>query len=114
MGGRVVSDLLQLDNAVFRREVLESEKPVLVDFTARWCRPCQEMEPVMGALAEEYAGVLKVAQIDADDNSDILSQYRVQGLPTLMLFHHGEELGRTGMRTKEGLKRWIEDCLTRG
>ena len=111
---RSVSNLVRLDNAVFRREVLEAELPVLVDFTARWCGPCQQVSAVVDELAEECAGTLKVAQIDTDDNHDIASQFAIQGLPTLMLFHNGEELGRTGVTSKENLKRWIEDHLGEG
>jgi thioredoxin len=106
-----VSKPVELDNAVFRREVLESDIPVLVDFTAPWCGPCRQIEPIVGELAHEFAGSVKVAQIDMDDNVDIASQFRVVGLPTLMLFDKGEEVGRTGILSKERLKEWIKDHL---
>ena len=100
-----------LDNAVFRREVLESELPVLVDFTAPWCGPCRRVDPIVGELASEYDGLVKVAQINTDDNVDIASQFGITGLPTLMLFDKGEVLGRTGILSKKDLKEWIEGHL---
>ena len=108
-----MSKPVELDNAVFRREVLESDIPVLVDFTAPWCAPCRVIEPIVGELAHEYAGTVKVAQIDTDDNVDIASQFHVQGLPTLLLFDKGEEVDRTGLLSKEDLKKWIEDRVGR-
>ena len=101
----------QLDNATFRRDVLESEVPVLVDFTDRWCGPCQQLVPIIEELAKEYSDQLKVAQIDTDDNQDIASQFGIQSLPSLLLFNKGEELGRVGMKSKEGLKAWINEHL---
>lgn len=100
-----------LDNAGFRREVLESDLPVLVDFTAPWCGPCQSIAPIVGELAVEYDGLVKVGQINTDDNVDIASQFGVTGLPTLMLFDKGEVVGRTGVLSKKGLKDWIEERL---
>jgi thioredoxin 1 len=108
-----VSKLVELDNAVFRREVLESSLPVLVDFTAAWCAPCRAVDRSVASLAREYAGALKVGQIDADANLDIVSQFAVQGLPALLLFQDGEELGRTGAKSTEALKRWIDEHLER-
>lgn len=102
-----MSEVIQLDNATFRREVLESEVPVLVDFTAQWCSPCQHIAPVMEELAQEFAGAVKVASIDTDDNHDIAAQYGIQGLPTIMLFRGGEEIARTGAKSKESYKNWV-------
>jgi thioredoxin 1 len=106
-----VSEPFKLDNLLFRREVLESGVPVLVDFTARWCAPCVGMAAIVGDLAREYAGTIKVALIDTDDNQDIVAQFNVRGLPTLVLFDKGVEVSRCGVETKEGLKRWLDACL---
>ncbi len=106
-----MNDLVQLDNAVFRREVLEADVPVLVEFTAPWCAPRGLAGQIVSSLAREYTGMLKVAQIDTDDNKDIASQFEIQGLPTLMLFHGGEELGRTGESGEVEVKQWLEKHL---
>lgn len=107
-----MSNLANLDNATFRKEVLESDIPVLVDFTAHWCGPCQQLVPVIEALADEYEGRLTVAQIDMDDNQDIASQFEVQNLPSLLLFKQGKEVDRLiGMKSKDTLVKWIESHL---
>ena len=102
-----MSALVRVDNAAFKREVLEAEVPVLVDFTAPWCGPCQKVDAVLENLAEELDGKIKIAQIDLDANSDIASQFGVQGLPTLLLLYRGHELGRISTASKESLKTWI-------
>jgi thioredoxin len=110
---RNVNEPVRLDNAVFRREVLEADIPVLVEFTAPWCAPCGHVGRIVSSIAREYTGLLKVAQIDTDHNQDIASQFDIQGLPTLLLFYHGEELGRTGEDSEHEVKEWLEAHLPR-
>ena len=104
---------VRLDNAVFRREVLEADIPVLVEFTAPWCAPCGPVGRIVATIANEYTGLLKVAQIDTDDNRDVVSQFDIQGLPTLLLFYHGEEVGRTGEESEQDVKEWLEAHLAK-
>jgi thioredoxin 1 len=85
----MAGDVIELGDAEFRREVLESKEPVLVDFTATWCGPCRALAPVIDALATEYKGRLKVAKLNVDDHRDTAQEYGIRAMPTLLFFKQG-------------------------
>ena len=88
----------------FQNQVLDADKPVLVDFTAGWCQPCKMIEPIVKQLAQDWDGKVKVVKLDADENPNIMMKYGVLGIPTLMLFKSGEVKERmTGYQPKEKL-----------
>ena len=82
--------LTSITDDTFADEVLRSELPVLVEFTADWCPPCKKIEPVLAQLAVEEAGRLRIVQLDVDANPATTLAYRVLSMPTLMLFQAGE------------------------
>ena len=84
----------------FREEVFESTLPVLVDFTATWCIPCREVDPIVDELASELAGKAKIVKLDIDDSPDIYQALRVNGVPTVIFFNEGREEDRIGSPQK--------------
>lgn len=97
-----------VSDAVFQAEVLDSSTPVLVDFWATWCGPCLMLAPTIDALATEYAGKLKVVKVDVDKNRQSAVQYRIDGIPALMLFKDGQIVDRMkGAGSKEQIKNMI-------
>ena len=86
----VSEDILNVTDASFEEEVLKSELPVLVDFWAVWCGPCRMVAPTVESMAQEYAGKLKVAKVNVDENQAIPAQYGIMSIPTLLLFKGGE------------------------
>ena len=97
-----MSKEIYVTEETFQSEVIESEQPVLVDFTAVWCGPCKMLEPVVKELAADWAGKVKIVKLDVDNNANIAMQYQVMGVPTLMLFNQGEVRERlTGYKPKK-------------
>jgi thioredoxin 1 len=97
-----MADILKLDAAGFKRDVLGATQPVMVDFTATWCGPCKMLDPVVNELAKLWEGKVKVYKLDVDDHSDIAMQYGVMGVPTLILFVNGQPAQRlTGYQPKD-------------
>ena len=96
----------------FQKEVLESSIPVLVDFWASWCMPCRMLAPTIKKLAEENKGKLKVCKLNTDENQHIAAQYGIQGIPTLIIFKEGKEVGRSvGVMSKEKLQEKLNSIL---
>ena len=85
-----------VNDANFREEVFESDLPVLVDFTATWCVPCRDVDPIVDDLASEMAGKAKVVKLDIDDSPEIYQALRVNGIPTVIFFNEGREEDRIG------------------
>lgn len=98
-----MSELIaEVTDANFEREVLEAEQPVLVDFTADWCPPCRLLAPRLDAVAEQYAGSVRIVKVNVDENSVSTQRYGVKGMPTLILFKNGREQERiVGLVSKE-------------
>ena len=94
----------------FEQEVLKSSLPVLVDFWATWCGPCQMLAPVLEEVAEELDGKIKVGKINVDDQVELAMQYRISSIPTLLLFENGEIKKKSlGYLTKDQLLDFINN-----
>ena len=97
-------NILTLTASNFDEQVLKSSQPVLVDFSAVWCQPCKMLDPIVKQLAGEWDGKVKVVKIDADENPNLVMQFGVMGIPTLLFFKGGEIKERiTGFMPKEKL-----------
>jgi len=99
---------IKLDSANFDSVVLNSDKPVLVDFWATWCGPCKMIAPVIEELAQELEGKVVVAKLDVDQSPDIAGRYGVMSIPTMLVFEGGKVVKHTvGFQPKERLKAWL-------
>lgn len=88
----------------FESEVLKSDLPVLVDFTATWCGPCKALAPIVEKLADEFQGTLKVGKLDIDDAPRVAQKYGVRSVPTVMVFKGGQKAGQhVGLTNRDKL-----------
>jgi thioredoxin 1 len=93
-------------------EVLQSDKPVLVDFWAEWCGPCRMMSPTIDALADDYAGKVTIGKLNVDENGGAAMRYGVRGIPTLLLFKGGQVVAqKVGATSKTDLQQLIDQHL---
>jgi len=96
----------------FEIEVLQSEQPVLVDYWADWCGPCKMIAPILDEVASEYAGKLKVAKLNIDENQETPAKFGIRGIPTLMIFKNGNiEATKVGALSKSQLNAFIDSNL---
>ncbi|HUC72117.1 MAG TPA: thioredoxin TrxA [Stellaceae bacterium] len=96
----------------FDKDVLRAEGPVLVDFWAEWCGPCKMVAPFLEDLAADKAGKLTVAKVNIDENPQSPTKYRVQGIPTMILFKGGQAVAtKVGALPKSKLYEWVESVL---
>ena len=85
-----MNEVMEIQEADFQNEVLDSDVPVLVDFFAPWCGPCRALAPALEGVAKTYDGRLKVVKVNVDEAQELTANYRIQGVPTLMFFKDGK------------------------
>ena len=99
----------EVTDTAFQADVLDSDKPVLVDFWAEWCGPCRMIAPTVEAVAEEFSGKAVIFKMNVDENMNIPQQFGIRGIPTLILFKGGQEQERiVGAVTREAIIKVIE------
>jgi thioredoxin 1 len=105
-------NIITVTDANFGGEVLKSNVPVLVDFWAEWCGPCRMLAPIIEAIARDYTGKIRVAKMNVDDNPQVPPSYRVQSIPTLLLFKNGHVADQLiGNLPRHNIERMLERHL---
>mgnify|MGYP001768671400 CR=1 FL=1 len=108
-----MDEITKLNGADFQKEVLEAERPVLIEFTAAWCAPCKMLDPVFQQLAQDWWGQAWFFKLDIDDNAELAMNYQVMSVPTLMLFKNGQPVERvTGYQPKDRLEKKFSPHLS--
>ena len=105
-------NIIHFSDDSFEQEVLQSEKPVLIDYWAEWCGPCKMIAPVLDEVASEYADRIRVAKLNIDENPATPPKYGIRGIPTLMLFKNGEvEATKVGAVSKAQLTAFLDENI---
>ena len=108
----VVNMVIELDNQNFAKEVTGSDIPVFLDFWAPWCPPCRMMSPIFEETSKDYEGKVKFAKINTQEHPELGEQFKVSGIPTLILVKNGKEVHRmVGLKQKADLKKELDTIL---
>jgi thioredoxin 1 len=105
-------NIIKVTDESFEQDVLNSDIPVLVDYWAEWCGPCKMIAPVLEEMADDYAGRLKIAKLNIDENEQTPPKYNIRGIPTLMLFKNGNvDATKVGALSKSQLSAFLDSNL---
>jgi thioredoxin 1 len=107
------ANLLEFTTDNWEQEVLQSDKPVLVDFWAPWCGPCRQLSPIIDRLANQFAGKVKVGKLNTDDNQDVAVRYGISAIPQVFVFNGGAEPVQrlVGLKSEAELTRILNQVL---
>ena len=107
-----MSSTVPVTDSTFDEVVLKSGNPVLVDFWATWCRPCQMVAPILEELTQEYSGKLTIAKMDVDQNQQTAAKFHVMSIPTMIIFKQGKPVANiVGFKPKDKLKQELDAVL---
>ena len=102
----------EIDDNEFEQEVIQSSKPVLIDFWAEWCGPCKMLTPIIDQLSAEMGEQIKIVKMNIDENPETPSKFGVRGIPALMIFKDGKDVdSKVGVQPKNKLEDWIKSHL---
>jgi thioredoxin 1 len=108
----VDSSIVHTSDANFEKDVLKSDRPVLLDFWAEWCGPCKMIAPILDEIAKQYTGKVRIAKLNIDENPATPPKFNIRGIPTLILFKNGTvEAQKVGAVTKSQLAAFLDSNL---
>ena len=107
-----MSNVKKVTTDTFRKEVIESDKPVVVDFWAEWCGPCKKLSPILEEVAEELDGQVTVAKVNVDEERNLGAMFQIMSIPNVLIFNHGEKVDEfVGLRSKDDIVAQVKKQL---
>ena len=107
-----MADLADVSDQTFEEEILNSDKPALVDFWAEWCAPCRQISPIISDIADSYGARVKIVKMNIDENPNTPGKYGVRAIPTVLAFHGGEVVDQlTGARPKRDFEAMVKKLV---
>ena len=108
-----MAEVLEVTDQTFESEVVQSQTPTIIDFWAEWCAPCRAIAPIIGDLAERYAGQVKVVKMNIDENPNTPAKYGVRAIPTVLAFSGGQVVQQMqGARPKSAFEEMVQKLLS--
>ncbi|MCZ9301206.1 thioredoxin [Corynebacterium marquesiae] len=107
-----MSNVKKVTTDTFRKDVIESDKPVVVDFWAEWCGPCKKLSPILEEVAEELDGQVIVAKVNVDEERNLGAMFQIMSIPNVLIFNHGEKVDEfVGLRSKDDIVAQVKKQL---
>ena len=107
-----MSNVKKVTTDTFRKDVIESDKPVVVDFWAEWCGPCKKLAPILEEVAEELDGQVTVAKVNVDEERNLGAMFQIMSIPNVLIFNHGEKVDEfVGLRSKDDIVAHVKKQL---
>ena len=107
-----MSNVKKVTTDTFRKDVIESDKPVVVDFWAEWCGPCKKLSPILEEVAEELDGQVTVAKVNVDEERNLGAMFQIMSIPNVLIFNHGEKVDEfVGLRSKDDIVAQVNKQL---
>lgn len=107
-----MSNVKKVTTDTFRKGVIESDKPVVVDFWAEWCGPCKKLSPILEEVAEELDGQVTVAKVNVDEERNLGAMFQIMSIPNVLIFNHGEKVDEfVGLRSKDDIVAQVKKQL---
>ncbi|MDK8496099.1 MULTISPECIES: thioredoxin [Corynebacterium] len=107
-----MSNVKNVTTDTFRKDVIESDKPVVVDFWAEWCGPCKKLSPILEEVAEELDGQVTVAKVNVDEERNLGAMFQIMSIPNVLIFNHGEKVDEfVGLRSKDDIVAQVKKQL---
>lgn len=107
-----MSNVKKVTTDTFRKDVIESNKPVVVDFWAEWCGPCKKLSPILEEVAEELDGQVTIAKVNVDEERNLGAMFQIMSIPNVLIFNHGEKVDEfVGLRSKDDIVAQVKKQL---